>query len=238
MTIAIAAGRGGLGSLEHAPRRRRRWRRILLWSGAALATIIAVVGAWLGLTLYRIDHAVHHVGVPASLLAKGKNDLLAIVKGPDHTEQIFVFHNVGGHTNVLKIPDALSLPLKGGTSARIDSLSVHAPSTIIGGLHTLGIPVTHYVGVDLHTVDPNSSLGKLATGKMSVSSMISDPTGTTSILEQVASHVYLGPGTPVSAVLSLMNVPTAHPLNVPTAKDGHGQVVPGSTFTAVLRSFL
>jgi hypothetical protein len=209
-----------------------------LWGGATLATIIAVVGAWLGISLYRIDHAVHHVGVPASLLAKGKNDLLAIVKGPDHTEQIFVFHNVGGHTNVLKIPDKLALPLRGGASAPIDSLNVHAPSTIIGGLHQLGIPVTHYVGVDLHTVDPNSNLGRLATGKMSVSSMISDPTGTTSILEQVASHVYLGPGTPVSAVLSLMNVPTAHPLNVPTAKDGHGQVVPGSTFTTVLRSFL
>jgi hypothetical protein len=209
-----------------------------VWSGASLAALIAVVAAWLGISLYRIDHAVHHVGVPASLLAKGKNDLLAIVRGPDHSEQIFVFHNVGGHTNVLKIPDALTLPLRSGHSAPIDTLSIHAPTTIIAGLDRLGIPVTHYVGVDLHTVDPSSSLGRLATGKMSVSSMISDPTGATSLLEQVASHVYLGPGTPVSAVLSLMNVPTAHPLNVPTAKDGQGQVVPGSTFTTVLRSFL
>ena len=50
----------------------------------------------------------------ASLLARGKNDLLAIVKGPDHTEQVFVFHNVGGHTNVLQIPQALGLPLANG----------------------------------------------------------------------------------------------------------------------------
>lgn len=203
-----------------------------------MVTLVAVLAGWLGISLYRIDHAVHHVGVPASLLAKGKNDLLAIVEGPDHDEQIFVFHDVGGRTNVLKIPDVLSLPLSGGRSAPIHTLNIRAPSTIIAGLDQLGIPVTHYVGVDLHTVDPSSSLGRLATGKMSISSMISDPTGTTSLLEQVASHVYLGPGTPVSAVLSLMHVPTAHPLDVPTAKDGQGEVVPGSTLTAVLRSFL
>ena len=107
----------------------------------------------------------------------------------------------------------------------IETLSLHSPATIIAGLDHLGIPVSHYVGVDLHTVDPASSLGQLATGKLSVTSLISDPTGTTSLLEQVASHVYLGPGTPVSAVLSLMNVPTANPVNVPTDTDGHGKVV-------------
>ena len=48
-------------------------------------TLILLVASFVGYSLYRIDHAVHHVGVPASLLAKGKNDLLAIVKGPDHT---------------------------------------------------------------------------------------------------------------------------------------------------------
>ena len=53
--------------------------------------------------------------------------------------------------------------------------------------------MTHYVGVDLHMVDPNSNLGQLATGKLSITSMISDPTGTTTLLEQVASHIYLGP---------------------------------------------
>ena len=71
----------------------------------------------------------------------------------------------------------------------------------------------------------HSSLGQLATGKLSVTSLISDPTGTTSLLEQVASHIYLGPGTPVSAVLSLMNVPTANPVDVPTDRDGQGNVV-------------
>jgi hypothetical protein len=87
-------------------------------------------------------------------------------------------------------------------------------------------------------VDPNSNLGMLATGKLSVSSLISNPTGTTTLLEQVASHIYLGPGTPVSAVLSLMNVPTAHPVSVPTSKDEHGTVVLATAFPTVLRSFL
>ena len=88
-------------------------------------------------------------------------------------------------------------------------------------------------------VNPASNLGQLATGKLSVSSMISDPAGATSLLEQVASsHIYLGPGTPVTAVLSLMNVPTAHPVSVPTNTDVHGTVVLASAFTAVLRGFL
>ena len=42
--------------------------------------------------------------------------------------------------------------------------------------------------------------------------------------------MYLGPGTPVSAVLSLMDVPTANPVSVPTAKDLHGKVVLASAF--------
>jgi hypothetical protein len=213
-------------------------RRVLLVTGGGLLTLIALVAAWVGISLYKIDHAVHHVGVPASLLAKGKNDLLAIVKGPDHSEQIFVFHDTGAHTNVLKIPSSLQLPQPGGRALPIETLSLHAPDAIIAGLGRLGIPVSHYVGVDLHMVSPGSSLGQLATGKLSVTSMISDPTGTTSLLEAVASHIYLGPGTPVSAVLSLMHVPTAHPLSVPTASGAHGRVVLASSFDTVLRNFL
>jgi hypothetical protein len=98
--------------------------------------------------------------------------------------------------------------------------------------------VTHYVGVDLHLVNPHSNLGELATGKLSMTSMMSNPTGTSSLLEQVASHIYLGPGTPVSAVLSLMNVPTAHPVSVPTERDLHGIVVLTAAFANVLRAFL
>ena len=251
MTIAIPTGLLGPAlpadatvTAEHSgggkskSPRRRRLRRVLIWSGVGLVTFVALVAGWIGISLYKIDHAVHHVAVPASLLAQGKNDLLAIVEGPNHTEQIFVFHATGGHTNVLKIPSSLSLPLASGRTVPIQTLDLHSPDAIISGLDHLGIPVTHYVGVDLHAVDPSSNLGQLATGKLSITSMISDPTGTTTLLEQVASHIYLGPGTPVSAVLSLMNVPTAHPVSVPTAKDVHGRVVLASAFDTVLRSFL
>ncbi|HTU37437.1 MAG TPA: hypothetical protein VMF35_05435 [Acidimicrobiales bacterium] len=241
MTIAITTGRLEPVTREGAApgrRRHRRLKRTLLAIGCALLALVLAVGAWVGISLYRIDRAVHHVGIPASLLARGKNDLLAIVKGPDHSEQIFVFHQTDGHTNVLKIPNGLALPLHGGGTTPIDTLSLHSPTTIIAGLDQLGIPVAHYVGVDLHMVDPSSNLGMLATGKMSVTSLLTDPTGTTSLLEQVASHMYLGPGTPVSAVLSLMNVATNGAVSVPTAKDGQGQVVPGSTFATVMRGFL
>jgi hypothetical protein len=231
MDVAVGGGSGG-------KRKRKRLRRVLLAVGGSLFVLIALVAAWIGIGIYKIDHAVHHVVVPASLLAKGKNDLLAIVRGPDHFEQVFVFHATASHTNVLKIPSSLALPLAGGDKAAIEALSLHRPNAIISGLDHLGIPVTHYVGVDLHMVDPNSNLGRLATGKLSVSSLISNPTGTTTLLEQVASHIYLGPGTPVSAVLSLMNVPTAHPVSVPTSKDEHGTVVLASAFPTVLRSFL
>jgi hypothetical protein len=240
MTIALATRRTGFDApVSTVPRRRRRvLKRVLIATGCAVVTIVALVGAYVGISLYRIDHAVHHVAVPSALLARGKDDLLAIVKGPDHSEQIFVFHNAGGHTNVLKIPSALGLPLAGGAIVPIRTLSLHAPDAIISGLDRLGIPVSRYVGVDLHMVDPSSNLGQLATGKLSITSLISDPTGTSSLLQQVASHIYLGPGTPVSAVLSLMNVPTAHPVSVPTARDDRGTVVLASAFTAVLRAFL
>jgi hypothetical protein len=240
--VTIAVPTGELGLLPRAPKprrsRRARIKRILIVSGSAFLALILLVGSFIGFNLYRIDHAVHHVGVSASLLAKGKNDLLAIVKGPDHSEQVFVFHNVGGHTNVLQIPKALGLPLATGATVPLASMSLHSPSSIIAGLGRLGIPVTHYVGVDLHMVDPHSSLGQLATGKLSVSSMISDPTGVSSLLDQVASHIYLGPGTPVSAVLSLMNVPTAHPVSVPVSRDVHGTVVLAAAFANILRAFL
>jgi hypothetical protein len=238
--LDLAAGEPDLAAGERGPRRGRRptLKRALVVTGSALLALILLAGSWIALSLYRIDHAVHHVGVPASLLARGKNDLLTIVKGPDHSEQVFVFHNVGGHTNVLQIPKALGLPLEDGTTVPLAALSLHAPSTIIAGLDRLGIPVSHYLGVDLHMVDPSSALGRLATGKLSVGSMMSNPAGASSLLEQVASHIYLGPGTPVSAVLSLMNVPTAHPISVPTERDVHGTVVLAAAFANVLRAFL
>ena len=127
---------------------------MLIAVGGALLTLIALTAAWIGIGIYKIDHAVHHVVVPASLLAKGKNDLLAIVKGPNHFEQVFVFHDTGAHTNVLKVPSSLALPLSGGHSATIEDLNLHKPDAIIAGLDQLGIPVTHYVGVDLHMVEP------------------------------------------------------------------------------------
>jgi len=238
--VTIAMGGLGLSAPSPAPRPGRRitLKRGLLAAGAVLGALVLLAGSWIGLSLYRIDHAVHHVGVPASLLAQGKNDLLAIVKGPDHGEQVYVFHATDGHTNVLQIPKALGLPLADGATAPLGTLSLHAPATIISGLRHLGIPVSHYVGVDLHAVNPASALGELATGKLSVASMMSNPAGTSSILTQVASHIYLGPGTPVSAVLSLMNVPTAHPVSVPTERDVHGTVVLAGAFENVLRAFL
>jgi hypothetical protein len=259
MTIAIATRRPGLDGRvaearsvvpastgsetdteEGAGRRRlrRRLTRILLAVGAGLAGLILVVGAWVGYELYRIDHAVHHVGVPSSLLARGKDDLLAVVKGPEHYEEAYVFHSAGGHSNVLSIPSSLGLPMAGGRTVPLSGLDLHSPSAIIAGLDRLGIPVSHYVGVDLHMVSPTSNLGRLATGRLSVSSLISDPTGTGALLSEVASHMYLGPGTPVSAVLSLMHVPAAHPVSVPTERTSAGHVVLGSSFTSVLRSFL
>jgi hypothetical protein len=240
VTIAVATGDLGLIPRPPGARRSRRskLKRIILVTGSALVALILVVASFVGFSLYRIDHAVHHVGVSPSLLARGKNDLLAIVKGPDHSEQVFVFHNVAGHTNVLQIPQKLGLPLANGTSVPLGTLSLHTPTTIIAGLARLGIPVSHYVGVDLHMVDPASSLGQLATGRLSMTSMMSNPAGTSSILEQVASHIYLGPGTPVSAVLSLMNVPTAHPVSVPTERDVHGTIVLAAAFANVLRAFL
>jgi hypothetical protein len=223
-----------------APRRKRpRWKKVALIAGGAVVGLVAVVGGYFGITLYKIDHAVHHVSVPESLLAKGKSDLLAVVRGPDHHEEIYVFNSAGGHTKVLLVPTSLSVSVgHAAHTVALSSLNIHQPEAIIAGLRQLGIPVGHYVGVDLHAVAPHSSLGQLALGKTSMASLIGHPAGTTSMLEAVASHVYLGPHTSVSSLLSLMKVPTRTPVSVPTATTASGQVVEAAPAIDVLKRFL
>jgi hypothetical protein len=217
-------------------RGRRRLARVVIGVAGTFCMLVLAVAAYAGISLYRIDHAVHHVAVPASLLAKGSNDLLTVIRGPHHTEEAYLFHTTDGHTNVLHIPIALAISVS-GHSVPLSSLNVHAPAPIISGLRHIGIPVSRYVGVDLHMVNPNSSLGRLATGKISVTALISNPTGTTSLLEQVASHIYLGPNTPVTSILELMHIPSTRPVWVPTAHARH-QVVLAATYPVVLRNFL
>lgn len=211
--------------------------RVIVGTLGTLGLLVAALAAYAGITLYQIDHAVHHVEVPSSLLAKGQDTLLAVVKGPDHTENAYLFHTSSGHTNVLILPTSLAVTV-GGRQKALSSLDIHAPVAIISGLRQLGIPVARYVAVDLHTVSPNSSLGRLATGKISITGMLTNPTGTMSMLKAVATHVYLGPNTSVSALLELTHVPTTRPVHIPTSRDAHGTVVLASPFVGVLRHFL
>jgi hypothetical protein len=212
----------------------------LLIGGATLCCLVAAAAAFFGVTWYRINHAVHHVSVAVSpaLLASGRNDLLTMVKGPHGSEQIYIFHTVGGHTNVLLLPSSLAVTGTGGRTEPLSSFDIHTPTPIITGLARLGIPVGRYLGVDLHAVNPQSSLGQLADGKTSMTTLISHPAGTASLLEAVASHVYLGPGTSVSALLSLMHVPLTTPVHVPTQTDPQGHVVLAAPASGVLRRFL
>jgi hypothetical protein len=226
------------GKAKEGKRRRRSLVvRIVLGVLTTFCALVIALGVYVGISLYQIDRAVHHVQVPAALLARGQNTLLAIVEGPRHSEEAYLFHATNGHTNVLVVPTSLAITVDGRSRA-LSTMDIHAPTDIIAGLHKLGLPVAHYVGVDLHMVSPTSSLGRLATGNVSISGMLSDPTGTASLLEQVASHVYLGPGTPVTALLELMNVPTTKAVHVPTSVDAHGTVVLASPVVGVLRHFL
>ncbi|HVB91582.1 MAG TPA: hypothetical protein VND70_05725 [Acidimicrobiales bacterium] len=238
MTIGITVAGLGPGAGATVRKRRKALKRVLIGMGSAILALIASAAVFIGVNIYRIDHAVHHVQVPAALLAKGANDLLAVVKGPLHSEEIYLFHATGGHTHVLLVPSTLGIARPGGRTVPINTLDVHAPDAIIAGLRYLGIPVSRYVGVDLHRIDPHSSLGRLATGKLSITSLITDPTGTSSLLAAVASHVYLGPHTPTSALLSLMDVPASNPISVPVTTEADGTVVLASAFVAVLRNFL
>jgi hypothetical protein len=238
MTIGIALKLPAAGQPGRVRTRRSLVKRVVLTVVGVFLALVVTAGLYVVHTIYTIDHAVHHVGVPASLLAKGKNDLLAVVQGPNHSEEIYLFHSTAGHTNVLLIPSALTITLADGRRVPIRSLNIHVPAPIIAGLRQLDIPVSEYVGVDLHMVNANSALGRLATGKSSVTSLISDPTGTSALIEKVASHVYLGPNTPTSALLSLMDVPTTHPQSVPTATDPSGRVVLTAPFDHVMQTFL
>jgi hypothetical protein len=204
---------------------------------AILGTVVAVT-AFIGISVYKINHAVHHVAIGPALLAQGHNDLLAVVTGPDHQEQIYVFRATDGHTKVLRIPSDLGIEGAAGRSVPLSSLNIHRPAPIIEGLRKLGIPVGRYVGVDLHAANPTSSLGRLSLGKVSMTSLISHPAGTASLLEAVASHVYLGPNTSVSSLLTLMHASTGTPVSVPTSTAPDGRVVLAAPADGVLRHFL
>jgi hypothetical protein len=238
MTIGIALRGAATPATGVLRKRRSRLKRVLLGVGGTTLVLILAVAAFVGYNIYKIDHAVHHVEVPAALLAKGQNDLLAVVRGPLHSEEIYLFHAAAGHTHVLLVPSSLGIIGPHGVNVPINSLSIHAPEAIIAGLSRLGIPVSRYVGVDLHMVNPDSKLGRLATGKLSVTSLITNPAGTSSLIAQIASHVYLGPHTPTSALLSLMDVPSSKPISVPTTRLANGTVVLAAAFINVLRNFL
>jgi hypothetical protein len=215
-----------------------RLKKVALIFGVGVFGLATMAAMYIGVTLYKIDHAVHHIALPQSLLAKGDNDLLAVVRGPEHHEEFFVFRTAHGHTNVLSVPSALGVEVAAGKSVPLSSLSIDAPAPIISGLRHLGIPVGRYLGVDLSSVSPTSSLGRLALGTASITSLISHPAGTTSLMEAVASHVFLGPHTPVSSLLDLMQVPAANPVSVPTWTTPNGQVVLAAPAVDVLRHFL
>ena len=88
-------------------------------------------------------------------------------------------------------------------------------------------------------VNPHSNLGQLATGKLSMSSMMSDPTGTSSHPRAGGlAHLPRARARRSPPSCPSMNVPTAHPVSVPTERDVHGTVVLAAAFANVLRAFL
>jgi hypothetical protein len=217
---------------------RRRVKRAVVGLVVMVASLVGLAVTYVGVNLYRIDHAVHHIGISASLLAEGRNDLLTVIEGPDHHEEVYVFHATGGHMNVLNLPEGLSLRGSGGQAAALSSFNIRRPAPIIQGLRELGIPVGRYVGVDLHAVSRSSALGQLAMGKVSLASLLSNPVRTASVMAAAASHVYLGPNTSVSALLSLIHVPSGTSVSVPTTRQSDGNVVLAVPVSAVLRTFL
>jgi hypothetical protein len=220
------------------PRWRRRLKKIAIGTAATAFVVAGALGAFVAVSLYRIDHAVHHIVLPAALLAKGDTDLLAMVTGPDHHEMVYLFHTTNGHTNTLEVPSSLGVKGAGGVSVPLSSLDIRKPEAIICGLRQLGIPIGRYVGVDLRKANPTSALGRLALGKTSMTALISHPAGTASLMEAVASHVYLGPHTSVSSLLTLIHVPAGAPVSVPTSTTPSGQVVLAAPAVDVLRHFL
>jgi hypothetical protein len=211
---------------------------VLCWSAIVMAGIVGLGALYAGFTIYEINRDVHHVGISSALLAKGQNDLLVAVSGPDHHEQIYVLHDDAGHTNVLQIPSNLDVKGADGRSVPLSSFRISAPSLIISGLRQLGIPIGRYIGVDLHAVSPTSALGQVATGKIAITSLLADPTHLASLAEAIASHVYLGPNVSLISLLSLTHIPLGQHVNMPTARDATGHVVMAVPLVHVLRAFL
>jgi hypothetical protein len=89
-SVAIESHRQASGNTSRRlaqSRSKRRIKHVAIATGSIVFAIFVVAAAWIGISIYRIDHAIHHVSVPPSLISKHRDDLLVMVKGPDHCEQ-------------------------------------------------------------------------------------------------------------------------------------------------------
>lgn len=84
----------------------------------------------------------------------------------------------------------------------------------------LGVPVAHYVGLDLSDLPPRSTLNLVLTGRVAASGLVTDPVAAAHLLADLAGRVFLGPRTSVQAALGLLHLRSCRPLHLPVTASG------------------
>lgn len=218
---------------------RRRLRRLLLVGATAVVVPAGAAGAFGAVTAWRADRAVHYVALSPALVRAGADDLLVDVWRRGRPASLYVLRSTTETTTVLPVPWRLEVGTVGGRVVTAGDVPPQRPAPLVRGLESAGIPVSRFLGVDLRTVAPGSTLGRLVAGTESVGQVLHDPVAAAGALTDAAHHVYLGPGTSVSAVLGLLGGRACPAGHLPTDVRAAGTVTvrqPGAA--GVVRRFL
>lgn len=227
------------------PGRRPRWRRRLLVTAAALTALVLLVAAAATVAWHRLAAAVHHVAMPAATATTpaggpvplaGGTTVLVAVRLPSGTSHVVVLHDRGGRADVLALPGRLAAAA-GRSRRAIDQVAPEAARRLVATVESLGVPVTHYVGLDLAHVAPASPLGQLVTGHRSAASLTSDPLAAGAVLSGLVHHLVLDRGTSLQGALGLLSLHSCRPEQLPVAHVGR-VAVPTAAARAVVTRFL
>lgn len=225
------------------PPPRQRWRAAL--AGAAILTALVLAGAvCLGaLTAWRVEHAVHHVAAdvrPVTAAATGGSPghaaLLVAVRLPDGRADVLLLHDHAGRAEVLSLPGRLATAASGGRRA-LDQLDPEAARPVVATVEALGVPVAHYIGLDLAHLPRRSVLGRVVDGQTSIGGLVGNPLGAAHLLTAVAGRLFLGPRTSLQGALDLLTLRSCRPLRLPVTPAGT-LVRPAPAAGAVVERFL
>lgn len=197
------------------------------------------------LAWYRLSTTVRHVTVTSASrrAADGSPNLVGgttvvvAVRLPGGASHVLVLHDQAGRADVLSLPGRL-MSRPGHQAARaIDHVAPEAARRLVATVESLGLPVAHYVGLDLAHVAPTSALGQLVADRRSASGIIRDPLAAGAVLSGLVHHLVLDRRTSLQRALDLLSLRSCRSQHLPVSPDGR-LAVPTAAARGVVSRFL